>query len=145
MNINKLLDVVKSPPGNLWTRPPCKYQVALNPKKPKPDPVKGRDPWPIRSKKFDTDVLDADWQLIKNHFSTRNDYYPKREMVNAMLWIANKKQSWSTLPTCFPGYKEVQQTARRWLVSGRFSSAAAVTGLNERTKQLLLTIKPNYR
>ena len=60
---------------------------------------------------YPSDLTDAQWELIKDHFNTRNygksRKYIQRNLVNAVFYITKTGCQWRMLPQDFPPYSTV--------------------------------------
>lgn len=66
-----------------------------------------------------TDLTDSQWELIKGHFAGMRTYkWPKRELVNAVLYFEKAGCQWRLLPHDFPPFATVWSFYRRAKLSG---------------------------
>jgi transposase len=52
----------------------------------------------------------------------RPEKYPRRQMLDACIYVLRSGCSWRMLPKDFPPWMAVYQTFRRWLAQGRFET-----------------------
>jgi putative transposase len=74
------------------------------------------------------DVTDAEWDQVADLFDPDGrrgapDLYPRRLMVEAMLWMARTGVQWSYLPEQFPPWTAVWSQWRRWRSNGVWAQA----------------------
>lgn len=68
---------------------------------------------------YPTDLTDAQWETIEPFFSNLRVYkWPKRELVNATLYLVDNGCKWRNLPHDFPPYSTVHSFYRRARLSG---------------------------
>ena len=70
----------------------------------------------------------AEWTLVEDLFDPpgregRPATYSRREMVNAILFIARTGCQWRYLPACYPPWEAVWQQWRRWRARGVWATA----------------------
>ena len=74
--------------------------------------------------RYDTDLTDAQWQLIEPIFiASAGNYgnrakWTKRELMNAVLYLVKTGCQWRMLPKDFPPYKTVYDFFRRMRLKG---------------------------
>ena len=72
-----------------------------------------------RKQSYPSDLTDAQWEEIKGQFSGMRNYtWPKRELLNATLYLTKTGCQWRHLPHDFPPYKTVYSFYRRAIASG---------------------------
>jgi transposase len=85
-----------------------------------------REPYP-------SDLTDIQWDNIEHLFPPerrpagrpgRPRTYPRREVVNAVFYLARAGCAWRMLPHDFPPWPAVYQQARRWVAAGCFEAMA---------------------
>lgn len=85
----------------------------------------------ITRKSYATDLTDSQWNVIAPLFSQmRNRKWPKRELVNAVLYVLTTGIQWRNLPHDLPPWKTVYS----------FFSRAKDTGLWDDIMQMLVEI-----
>ena len=85
----------------------------------------------ITRKAYDSDLTDDQWEAIAPLFGhLRNFKWPKRELVNALLYVLVNGIKWRNLPHDFPPWKTVYS----------FYSRAAKSGLWDEILQFLVEI-----
>ena len=73
----------------------------------------------IKRAAYATDLTDRQWETIKHLFDgMRNRYWPKRELVNAVLYKIDNGCKWRNLPHDFPPWKTVYSSFTRAKNSG---------------------------
>ena len=82
---------------------------------------------------------DAEWALVEDLFDPpkregRPARYPRREMVEAILFLARTGCQWRYLPDRYPPWEAVWQQWRRWRASGVWARAMARIAALIRTK-----------
>lgn len=70
----------------------------------------------------------SEWTLVEDLFDPpkregRPATYSRREMVDAILFIARTGCQWRYLPACYPPWEAVWQQWRRWRASGVWAAA----------------------
>ncbi len=75
--------------------------------------------------RYPSDLNDEQWAVVeplmpraKRGISGRPPTYARREIVNALLYMARSGCSWRQLPRCFPPYTVVWSHFWRWRDSG---------------------------
>ena len=70
---------------------------------------------------YPSDLTDTQWEAIEGHFAGMRIYkWPKRELVNAVLYYEKVGCQWRLLPHDFPPYATVWGFYRRAKLSGRW-------------------------
>jgi putative transposase len=74
------------------------------------------------------DVSDAEWEQVADLFDPdlrrgAPEVYPRRLMVEAMLWMARTGIQWRYLPERFPPWTAVWSQWRRWRANGVWAAA----------------------
>jgi transposase len=82
-------------------------------------------------KAYPTDLSDAQWALLEPLIPApkpggRPITHERREIVNALLYIARNGCSWRSLPHDFPPYTTVYDYFRAWRDSGLWERVNAV-------------------
>lgn len=86
----------------------------------KPTPPKRRcRPRSGLAKRYPTDLTDAQWALIEPLLPPpatggRPEKHPRREIVNAILYLDRAGCAWRLLPRCFPPWETVYWHWARW-------------------------------
>lgn len=75
------------------------------------------------STRYPTDLTDAQWALIEPLLPApaeggRPEKHPRREIVNAILYLDRAGCAWRLLPTCFPPWQTVYWYWARWNADG---------------------------
>ena len=72
-----------------------------------------------REKLYSSDLTDAQWEEIKALFTGMREYkWPKRELLDAVLYFVKTGCQWRNLPHDFPPYSTVHSFYRRARKSG---------------------------
>ncbi len=72
-----------------------------------------------REQSYPSDLTDTQWEEIKHLFSGMREYrWPKRELLDAVLYFVNTGCQWRQLPHDFPPYSTVHSFYRRARKSG---------------------------
>lgn len=79
---------------------------------------------------YPTDLTDAQWKLIARHVPEpkpggRPAAYARREIVNAILYIAKNGCTWRNLPHDLPPYRIVFHYFRLWQTDGTWETIHA--------------------
>jgi putative transposase len=77
------------------------------------------------------DLTDEEWGLVKNLFDPPvhrgvKGTIPRREIVDAILWVARTGCQWRYLPARFPDWQAVWSQWRRWRDKGTWAAAMRV-------------------
>ncbi|MFA6110194.1 MAG: IS5 family transposase, partial [Candidatus Latescibacterota bacterium] len=72
-------------------------------------------------------LTDSEWEQIQHLFdpagrSGRPARYPRRQLLDACLYVLRSGCSWRMLPKDFPAWPVVYKTFRRWLARGLFEA-----------------------
>lgn len=73
---------------------------------------------------YETDLTDEQWTQIEPLFSAlynrggRHPTYPRREIINAILYVTRSGCQWRLLPHDFPPWDCVYDNFRRWTNTG---------------------------
>jgi transposase len=75
------------------------------------------------AKRYPTDLTDAQWSLIEPLLPApasggRPEKHPRREIVNAILYLDRAGCAWRLLPKCFPPWETVYWHWARWKNDG---------------------------
>lgn len=75
---------------------------------------------------YPSDLIDTEWAIIEPFFVYNNGYgnrakYPRREIVNAVLYITKTGAQWRQLPLNFPPWKTVYSYFRRLCLNGTWT------------------------
>jgi transposase len=82
-----------------------------------------RKPGSKPAQRYPSDVSDAQWSLIEPLLpppasSGRAEKHPRREIVNAILYLDRAGCAWRMLPKCFPPWETVYWHWARWKTDG---------------------------
>ena len=76
---------------------------------------------------YRTDLTDKQWSIIEQIFRSNKGQHlaehPKRDMVNAVLYLVKTGCQWNLLPNDFPPYEAVRSFYRRAVKSGKWEQA----------------------
>jgi transposase len=72
-------------------------------------------------------LTDSEWEQVKDIFDPpgragRPERYPRRQMLDACIYVLRSGCSWRMLPKDFPSWQAVYKTFRRWLARGLFET-----------------------
>lgn len=75
------------------------------------------------SRRYDSDLTDAQWQLVEPLLPPprpggRREKHPRREVVNAVLYVVRTGCAWRLLPKDFPPWQTVFWHFKRWRTEG---------------------------
>ena len=95
-------------------------------------------------KGYASDLTDRQWEVISPYFSGMRTYkWPKRELVNAVLYFEKTGCQWRNLPHDFPPYPTVWSFYRRAKLSGLWERI--LQGLVQLTREKAgRQAKPSY-
>ena len=86
---------------------------------------------------YSTDLTDTQWDLIKHIFESNKGQHfskhPKRNLVNAVLYLVKTGCQWRLLPNDFPPYEAVWSFYRRAVTSGKWEDAMNLLVTKTRT------------
>ncbi len=76
-----------------------------------------------RGGKYPSDLTNAQWQILRRLIPGRRGrgrpvIYPRREVINAILYVLRSGCQWRMLPKDFPPWKTVYQIFYRWRLRG---------------------------
>lgn len=82
-----------------------------------------RKPRSTPATRYPSDVTDAQWSLIEPLLPPpatcgRAEKHPRREIVNAILYLDRAGCAWRMLPKCFPPWETVYWHWARWKRDG---------------------------
>jgi len=72
-------------------------------------------------------LTDPEWEQVKHLFDPpgrtgRPEKYPRRQVLDACVYVLRSGCSWRMLPKDFPSWQAVYKTFRRWLARGLFEA-----------------------
>jgi len=72
-------------------------------------------------------LTDAEWKQVQHLFDPatrtgRPEKYPRRQMLDACVYVLRSGCSWRMLPKDFPNWQLVYKTFRRWTARGLFET-----------------------
>jgi transposase len=98
--------------------------AAPSERKPSPYGYRKRHRREGSAKSYPSSVTDHEWLLVKhlfeNHGPGRPPAIPRREMLDAVLYVLRSGCAWRMLPKDFPPWSGVYKTFRRWADDGLF-------------------------
>lgn len=89
---------------------------------------------------YPSDLTDAEWALIKRYFQPKDrrgsaSTHPRRQIVNAILYVVRSGCQWRMLPHDFPPWKTVYDHFSKWNKRGVWEQALyAINELHRRQK-----------
>jgi len=77
---------------------------------------------------YPSDLTDAEWALIQPHFRPGDRrgsacLHPRKQIVDAILYVVKSGCQWRMLPNDFPNWKTVYHHFSRWNKSGVWEAA----------------------
>jgi putative transposase len=88
-----------------------------------------------KQRRYPSDMTDGEWKIVKNIFTNKMGRPPtndRRDIVDAVFYIARSGCQWDMLPKDFPNYKTVNSCFCRWKKKGIW-------------KELCDTLRKKYR
>lgn len=84
-----------------------------------------RDPGDVV--RYPCGLTDLEWEQVKHLFAPpgrtgRPEKYPRRQMLDACVYLLRSGCSWRMLPKDFPSWRAVYKTFRRWQARGLFET-----------------------
>jgi transposase len=78
---------------------------------------------PVSPRRYDSDLTDEQWRLIEPLLpppaaAGRREKHPRREIVNAILYVVRTGCAWRLLPREYPPWQTVFWYFRRWRADG---------------------------
>lgn len=78
---------------------------------------------PSSSRRYDSDLTDAQWRLVEPLLpppatAGRREKHPRREIVNAILYVVRTGCAWRLLPKEYPPWQTVFWYFKRWRTDG---------------------------
>ena len=97
--------------------------------------------WQVGRMSYPSDLSDTQWEKIAPFFARPDprgarEKYPKRRMVEAILYRPREGCRWRALPHDFPPYDTVHDHFQRWQARGVWQEAVAVLNPRWREEQL---------
>jgi putative transposase len=82
---------------------------------------------PGDSARYPCGLTDSEWEQVRHLFDPpgrtgRPEKYPRRQMVDACIYVLRSGCSWRMLPKDFPPWTVVYKTFRRWQARGLFEA-----------------------
>ena len=89
----------------------------------------------MRSRRYGSDLTDAQWQTIAPLFAGRRPrkHHPRR-LLNALFYLSKTGCQWRYLPTSFPPWQTVYYHFRRWAARGLLTRLLHRTRRNIRVR-----------
>ena len=80
---------------------------------------------PGDANRYPCGLTDSEWEHVRHYFEPsgsvgRPARYPRRQMLDACIYVLRSGCSWRMLPKEFPPWVVVYRTFRRWLARGLF-------------------------
>src|SRR5450756_1939271 len=94
------------------------------------------------------ELTDDEWGLVKDLFDPQGrrgvpERYSRREMVDAMLFLARTGIQWRYLPDRYPPWSPVWQQWRRWRANGVWARAMVLLAHAVRTLKKRPSVEPS--
>lgn len=72
-------------------------------------------------------LTDSEWEQVKHLFDPpgrpgRPEHYPRRQILDACVYVLRSGSSWRMLPKDLPPWQAVYKSFRRWLARGLFEA-----------------------
>ena len=85
------------------------------------------------------EISDTEWALVEDLFDPpgregKPPRYPRRDVVDAILFLARTGCQWRYLPACYPPWEAVWQQWRRWRSSGVWAKSMTRLAESIRTR-----------
>ena len=82
---------------------------------------------PGDSARYPCGLTDSEWEQVRHIFDPpgktgRPEKYPRRQMLDACIYVLRSGCSWRLLPKDFPPWSAVYRTFRRWQAQGLFEA-----------------------
>lgn len=82
---------------------------------------------PGDSVRYPSGLTDTEWEQVRHLFDPigrpgRPEKYPRRQMLDACIYVLRSGCSWRMLPKDFPHWQSVYKTFRRWSARGLFEA-----------------------
>lgn len=89
---------------------------------------------------YPSDLKDKEWGMIQHYFEYGNGYghrakYPRKVMINSILYVVKTGCQWRSLPKDFPNWKTVYTYFRRLCLAGVWEKVLADLVKVKRVKQ----------
>jgi putative transposase len=86
------------------------------------------------------EISDTEWALVEDLFDPpgregKPARYPRRDVVDAILFLARTGCQWRYLPACYPPWEAVWQQWRRWRSNGVWAKAMTLLATLIRTRK----------
>ena len=90
---------------------------------------------------YDSDLSDAEWVLIEHHFEPQDNrgaqpIHPKRDIVNAILYLNKTGAQWRMLPKEFPPWQTVYDHYSNWNRRGVWERVLDALNIMHRKKTI---------
>jgi putative transposase len=88
---------------------------------------------------YPSDLKDEEWLLIQHHFQPQDRRgsackHPRKQIVDAILYVVKTGAQWRLLPNDFPPWKTVYDHFSRWSKRGVWEAALAQLNARHRKK-----------
>ena len=89
---------------------------------------------------YPSDLRNAEWEMIKGCFEPKRVFgrplkYSKRDMVNAIFYVAKSGCQWRMLPKDFPPWSSVYKAFQMWNREGVWEKALDKLNVKDRLRQ----------
>jgi putative transposase len=90
---------------------------------------------------YPSDLKDKEWRLIERHFRPKDrrgnaSQHPRKQIVDAILYLVKSGVQWRMLPKDFPPWKTVYDHFSRWNKSGVWETALDELNARHRKKSI---------
>lgn len=103
----------------------------------------GRHNARMSPRRYPSDLTDGQWEQIRVLLPApsadgRPEKHPRREIVNAILYLVRSGCPWRYLPTDLPPWQTVYWHFQRWEQTGVIATLLSELGIRARPQQILL-------
>lgn len=89
---------------------------------------------------YPSDLTEQEWSLIEHHFQRQDRRgrackHPRKQIVDAVLYVMRTGAQWRMLPHDFPPWKTVYDHFRRWNQRGVWDAALDQLNAQHRRKR----------
>lgn len=96
----------------------------------------------VSPRRYPSDLTDAQWEQIQPLLPApstdgRPEKHPRREIVNAILYLVRSGCPWRYLPTDLPPWQTVYWHFQRWEQTGVIATLLSELGIRARPQTLL--------
>jgi putative transposase len=97
---------------------------------------------------YRSDLSDIQWQMIAKFFPSnglgRPPLYPKRLIVNAILYVLTTGCQWDMLPHDYPPHKRVHAIFRKWCDTGLWEDISSALNKSVRVLSEKKVSRPSW-